>query len=79
MFISPNLHVSMPHVEKLADFFVLILPIFPLTSPGTVHSRLALSAVLELEIRRCCNATDDADLGHDCYRIGVSGAWSGLK
>jgi hypothetical protein len=26
----------MPHVEKLADLLVLLLPIFPLTSLGTI-------------------------------------------
>jgi hypothetical protein len=29
----PELHVSMPHVEKLGDLPVLLLPILPLTSP----------------------------------------------
>jgi hypothetical protein len=41
----------MPDVEKLADIPVLLLPIDPLTSPGTIHGGLALIAVLELEIR----------------------------
>jgi hypothetical protein len=41
----------MPHVEKLANFLVLILAIFPLTKPGTIQGGLASSAVLELEIR----------------------------
>jgi hypothetical protein len=41
----PHLHVAMPHVEKLAHFFVLILPIFPLTSLGTVQRGLAYRAV----------------------------------
>jgi hypothetical protein len=36
MMGSPHLHVSMPHVEKLADLLVLLLPIFPLTSLGTI-------------------------------------------
>jgi hypothetical protein len=40
----------MPHVEKLADLLVLLLPIFPLTSLGTIQSGLALSAVLEQDI-----------------------------
>jgi hypothetical protein len=62
---TPHLHVSVPHVEELADSPVLILPIFPLTSPGTIHGGLALIAVLELDIRRCYGATDDAALGHD--------------
>jgi hypothetical protein len=60
------LHVSMPHVDKLAHLLVLRLPIFPLTSLGTIQSGLASSAVLELEIRRCHGATDDAALGHHC-------------
>jgi hypothetical protein len=58
--------VSMPHVEKLADFLVLLFPVFPLTSLGTVQGRLAYSAVLELEIRRCYGSAYDAALGHDC-------------
>jgi hypothetical protein len=62
----PHLHVSMPHVEKLADFLVLLLPIFSLTSLGTIQGGLALSAVLELEIRRCHGSTDDAAPEHDC-------------
>jgi hypothetical protein len=63
---SPHLPVSMPHVEKLADFLVLLLlPIDPLTSLGTIQGGLACSAVLELEIRRCYGVTDDAGLGHD--------------
>jgi hypothetical protein len=56
----------MPHVEKLADFLVPRLPIFSLTSFGTIQSGLASSTVLELEIRRCYGAADDAALGHDC-------------
>jgi hypothetical protein len=31
----------MPHVEKLADLLVLLFPIFPLTSPGTIQGGLA--------------------------------------
>jgi hypothetical protein len=34
MNITPHLHVSMPHVEKLADLLVLLPPIFPLISLG---------------------------------------------
>jgi hypothetical protein len=60
----------MPHVEKLADFLVLT-PIFPLTSPGTINGRLACSAVLELEIRRCFGFTDVAAHRHDCCLSGV--------
>jgi hypothetical protein len=41
----------MPHVEKLAYFLVLLLPIFPLTSLGAIQGGLALSAVLELDIQ----------------------------
>jgi hypothetical protein len=55
----------MPDVEKLADSPVLLLPIDPLTNPGTIHGGLASSAVLELEIQRCFDATDDTALGHD--------------
>jgi hypothetical protein len=65
MGVSPHLHVSMPNVEKLADLLVLLLPIFPLTSPGTVQGGLASSAVLQHDIRRRYGATDDATLGHD--------------
>jgi hypothetical protein len=72
MDFTPHLHVSMPHVEKLADFLVPLLPIFPLTSLGTVQGGLAYSAVLELEIRRCYSFADDAALGHDC-------CWSGVR
>jgi hypothetical protein len=61
-----QLQVSMPHVEKLADFLVLILPIIPLASLGTIQSGLAFSAVLELKIRRCSSFADDAALGLDC-------------
>jgi hypothetical protein len=71
MDMTTHLHVSMSHVEKLADFLaVLFLPIFfPLTSlAGTIQRGLAaLSAVLELlEIRRCYGSTNDTALGHDC-------------
>jgi hypothetical protein len=52
MEVSPHLHGSIPHVEKLADFLVLRLPIFLLTSLGTIQGGLAYSAVLEPEIRR---------------------------
>jgi hypothetical protein len=73
MVESPHLQVSMPHVEKLADLPVLLLPpIFPLTSLGTIQGGLALSAILELDIRRCYDATDVAALGHDC-------CWSGVR
>ena len=47
----PHLHVSMPHVEMLADLLVLLPPIYLLTSLGTIQGGLACSAVLELEIR----------------------------
>jgi hypothetical protein len=76
MFVSPHLHVSMSHVEKLADPPVLLLPIYPpLTSAGTIPGGLACSAVPEMETRRCYGATDDAALGHDCYWSGLE--WSG--
>jgi hypothetical protein len=66
MGVSPHLPASMPHVEKLADLLVLpLLPIDPLTSPGTIHGGLACSTVLELEIRRSYDATYDAALVHD--------------
>jgi hypothetical protein len=57
----------MPHVKKLADLPVLLLPpIYPLASLGTIQGGLALIAVLELKIRRCYGVTDVAALGHDC-------------
>jgi hypothetical protein len=61
---GPHLHVAMPFAEKLADFLVLLLPIFALTILGTIEGGLAYSAVLELEIRRCYSITDRAALGH---------------
>ena len=67
VFIIPHLPVSMPHVEKLADWFVLLLPVYLLTNLGTVQGGLACSAVLELENRRCFDSADDAaPEGHDC-------------
>jgi hypothetical protein len=66
MAITPHLHVSIAHVEKLADFFVLLCPIFSLTSLGTIQGALACSAVLELEIRRFCGSANDAAPEHDC-------------
>jgi hypothetical protein len=72
MTVSPHLPVSVPYVEKLADLFVLMLfPIDPLTSLGTVQGGLAQSAVLEHDIWRCNGATDDAALGHDFCLSGV--------
>ena len=58
----------MPHVEKLADLLVLRLPIFLLTSKGTIHGGLALSAVLEPLQGRSYDFADDAarEHGHDC-------------
>jgi hypothetical protein len=50
----------MPHVEKLADLLVLLPPICPLTSLGTIQCGLACSAVLQLEIRRFFGCADDA-------------------
>jgi hypothetical protein len=65
----PHLHVSMPHVEKLADLLVLLPPILSLTSFGTIQGGLACSAELELEIWRCLGSTDDAAPEHDyCQR-----------
>jgi hypothetical protein len=69
---TPHLYVSMPHVEKLADLFVLLPPIFPLTSLGTIQGGLACCAVLELEIWRCFGSAGNADHGHDC-------CWSGAR
>jgi hypothetical protein len=68
MCIRPHLHVSMPDVEKLADLLVLRLPIFLLTSLGTIQGGLVLSAVLELDIRRFSGFAVDAapGHGHDC-------------
>jgi hypothetical protein len=66
MAITPDLHVSVTHVEKLADLLVLLPPIFPLTSLGTIQGGLACSAVLELEIRRCFGSAEDAAPDHDC-------------
>jgi hypothetical protein len=54
MEIISQLQVSMPHVEKLKDLLVLLLPpIFPLTSLGTIQGGLACIAVLEQDILRC--------------------------
>jgi hypothetical protein len=66
MGVSPYLHVSMPHVEKLTDWLMLLLPIDPLASLGTIHGGHALIAVPDLETRRCYGAAHDAALGHDC-------------
>jgi hypothetical protein len=41
---SPHLHVSMPHVEKLADLPMLLPTIFPLTSLGTIQGGLENSS-----------------------------------
>jgi hypothetical protein len=70
---TPHLHVSMTHVEKLAYMLVavLLLPICPLASFGTIQGGLACSAVLEREIRRCFGSADDAAPEHDCCLIGV--------
>ena len=71
MDVISYLPVSMSHVEKLADFLVVLLPIFPLTSLGTIQGGLALSTVLlELEIRRCYGFADDATPEHD-YCLSV--------
>jgi hypothetical protein len=73
MVANPQLPVSTPHVEKLADFLVLPFPIYPLASPGTIHGGLAYIAVLEHDVRRCNGATYDTALGHDCLwsRVGL--------
>jgi hypothetical protein len=63
---SPQLHVSMPHIEKLAEFLVLLPPILSLASLGTIQGGLARRTVLELEIRRCFDLADDAAFRHDC-------------
>ena len=65
IILSSHLHISTPHVDQLAELLVLRLPIFPLTSLGTIHGGLASSAVHQHDIQRCYGATDDADLGHD--------------
>jgi hypothetical protein len=62
----------MAFVEKLADLLVMLLPIFPLTGLGAIQGGLAFSTVLELEIRRCDGATDDAAPEHDYCWSGVS-------
>jgi hypothetical protein len=63
----------MSHGKKLADLSVLLLlPIFPLTSLGTIQGRLTLSTVqLELEIRRCYGFADDAAPEHDYCWCGL--------
>jgi hypothetical protein len=65
----PHLHISVPHVEKLAYFLVLLLPIFPLTSLGTIQGGLATSAALELKLRRRFGSAEDAALRH--VAVGV--------
>ncbi len=65
MDLIMHLHGSMSHVEKLADFLVVLLPIVPLTSLGTIQGGLAASAVLEFEIWRRFDSADDAALRHD--------------
>jgi hypothetical protein len=72
MDVISYLPVSMSHVEKLADFLVVLLPIFPLTSLGTIQGGLASSAVQKLELRRRHGTTYDAALRHDCCLSGVS-------
>jgi hypothetical protein len=37
MVVSPQLHVAVPDIEKLADLFMLLLPIFCLTRPGPLR------------------------------------------
>jgi hypothetical protein len=78
MGFSPHLHVSVPHVEKLADLSVPLLPIFLRTSLGTIRGGLASRAVHKLEIRRCSSFSVGAAPEHDCSwvgaRVGVSSA-----
>jgi hypothetical protein len=68
--VSLQLHVSTPHVEMVADFLVLLLPIFLLTSPGAIQGGLAHNAVLKLDILRFSGFAGDAapehGHGHDC-------------
>ena len=76
MDTSPHLHVSMPHVEKLADFLVLLLPILPLTSLGTIQGGglvASRSTGPEHYIMRSCGSAYNAGLGHDYYWSGVKG------
>jgi hypothetical protein len=61
----------MPHVDMLADFLVLLPPIFLLTNLGTIQGGLACSAVLEMEIRRCYHFASSAAPEHDCFWSGV--------
>jgi hypothetical protein len=72
MSVRTCMSTSMPHVEKFADLLVLLFPIYLHTSLGTIHGGLALSAVVELDIRRYESA-DAAALGHghDCCWSGV--------
>jgi hypothetical protein len=51
--------------RQLADLLVLRLPIFLLTSLGTIHGGLACLTVPDLEARRYHSATHDAAIGHD--------------
>jgi hypothetical protein len=55
----------MPHVEKLANLLVLPLPIYSLTSPGTIAGGKARITIVELEIWRSHGSTHGAALGHD--------------
>jgi hypothetical protein len=71
MSSTPHLHVSVPHVEKLAEFLVLLTPIFLLTSLGTIQGGLASRTELEMEIRRCYRFAAGAAPEHDCLWIEV--------
>ncbi len=61
----------MPRVKKLAEFLVLLPPIYLLTNQRTIQGGLACSTVLELEIRRCFGSADDAAPEHQFFWIGV--------
>jgi hypothetical protein len=67
----PHLHASMPHVEKFAEFLVLLTPIFLLTILGTIQGGMASRTELEMEIRRCNDLADDAAPEHDFFWSGV--------
>jgi hypothetical protein len=59
----------MSYVEKLADFLVLLLPIFPLTILGTIEGGLAYSAV---QLRRCYTALQTLQLlGMSMIAVGA--------
>jgi hypothetical protein len=51
---------------------LLLPPIYLHTSLGTIHDGLALSAVVELDIRRCYSSAGDAAPEHES-------CWSEVK